>query len=153
MCPIKYSYITGFQKAISNFERERDRAYSQGVPCVVHNMDKYGKLPAWAAVECMSLGTLSMLFGTGTVAPLLLPASSGAKKAYDKHHVFPVNFLKGGPFENLRDRRANFVSVDYQKNIYIKDEDTKVYVARFRQRHLVGTCRRCRWRSRLTSGP
>lgn len=116
-------------------------------------MDKYGKLPAWAAVECMSLGTLSMLFGTGTVAPLLLPASSGAKKAYDKHHVFPVNFLKGGPFENLRDRRANFVRVDYQKNICIKDEDPKVYVARFRQRHLVGTCRRCRWRSRLTSGP
>lgn len=26
-------------------------------------MDKYGKLPAWAAVECMSLGTLSMLYG------------------------------------------------------------------------------------------
>lgn len=26
-------------------------------------MDKYGKLPVWAAVECMSLGTLSMLYG------------------------------------------------------------------------------------------
>ncbi|WP_143750233.1 Abi family protein [Collinsella sp. An7] len=58
-----YRSASGFQKAVSNFERERDRAYSQGVPCVVHNMDKYGKLSVWAAVECMSLGTLSMLYG------------------------------------------------------------------------------------------
>lgn len=58
-----YRSRSGFKKAISNFERERDRAYDQGVPCVVHNMDKYGRLPVWAAVESMSLGTLSMLYG------------------------------------------------------------------------------------------
>ena len=52
-----------FEKALSNFKRERDRARDQGVPCVVHNMGKYGKLPVWAAVEIMSLGTLSMLYG------------------------------------------------------------------------------------------
>lgn len=74
-----------------------------------------------------------VMFGTGTVAQLLLPASSGSKKAYDKHHIFPANFLKGGPYEGLRDRRANFVCVDYQKNIYIKDEDPKVYVSDYRE--------------------
>lgn len=74
-----------------------------------------------------------VLFGTGTVAQLLLPSSSGKKKAYDKHHVFPANFLKGGPYEILRDRRANFVCVDYQKNIYISDDNPNEYVTRFRK--------------------
>lgn len=90
--------------------------------------------PVWNAFLAAQVVLGSrVLFGTGTVAQLLLPASSGVKKAYDKHHVFPANFLKGGPYESLRDRRANFVCVDYQKNIYIKDEDPKVYVTLFRQ--------------------
>lgn len=90
--------------------------------------------PVWNAFLAAQVVLGSrVLFGTGTVAQLLLPASSGIKKAYDKHHVFPANFLKSGPFENLRDRRANFVCVDYQKNIHIKDEDPKIYVAQFRQ--------------------
>ena len=58
-----YRNVASFQKALANFERERDRAYGQGVPCVVHNMDKYGKLPVWAAVECLSFGALSMFYG------------------------------------------------------------------------------------------
>ena len=52
-----------YSRALANYERERDRAYNQGVPYVVHNMDKYGKLPVWAAVEIMSFGTLSMFYG------------------------------------------------------------------------------------------
>lgn len=74
-----------------------------------------------------------VLFGTGTVAQLLMPASTGTKRAYDKHHLFPANFLHGGPYEHAKDRRANFACVDYQKNIYISDDDPKVYVARFRE--------------------
>lgn len=90
--------------------------------------------PVWNAFLAAQVVLGSrVLFGTGTVAQLLLPASSGVKKAYDKHHVFPANFLKGGSYENLRDRRANFVCVDYQKNIYIKDEDPRAYVTRFRR--------------------
>lgn len=58
-----YGSRSKFERARSNFRRERDRARDRGVPCVVHNMDKYGKLPVWAAVEIMSLGTLSMLYG------------------------------------------------------------------------------------------
>ncbi len=74
-----------------------------------------------------------VLFNTSTVAQLLLPASSGTKKAYDKHHIFPANFLKGGQYEYFKDRRANFACVDYQKNIYISDDDPKVYVTKFRK--------------------
>jgi hypothetical protein len=73
-----------------------------------------------------------VLFGTATIAQLLMPASSGAKKSYDKHHIFPSNFLKGGPYDSLKDRRANFACVDYQKNTYISDDNPKVYVAKFR---------------------
>lgn len=73
-----------------------------------------------------------VLFGTATIAQLLIPASSGTKKSYDKHHIFPSNFLKGGPYDGLKDRRANFACVDYQKNNYISDDDPKVYVAKFR---------------------
>lgn len=50
-------------KSMQNFERERDRARRQNVPYVVHNMDRYGRLPVWAAVEVMSFGTLSQLYG------------------------------------------------------------------------------------------
>lgn len=58
-----YHKRANFERALANYQRERDRSYRQGVPCVVHNMNKYGKLPVWAAVEIMSFGTLSMFYG------------------------------------------------------------------------------------------
>ena len=91
------------ERAIDNYQRERERAYDQGVPFVVHNMDKYGKLPIWAAVEIMSFGTLSMLYGNlgcGTgetdgkpgVADAVA-AAFGTKQRYLKswtHHLVTV---------------------------------------------------------------
>lgn len=76
-----------------------------------------------------------IMFGTGTVAQLLAPASSGVKKSYDKHHVFPDNYLKGGAYSNIRDCRANFVPLKYQKNIEISDDAPSVYVTRLREQH------------------
>ena len=73
-----------------------------------------------------------VLFGTGTIAQLLLPASGGTKKAYDKHRLFPTNFLKGEPYGHTKGSRANFMCVDYQKNIYISDDDLRVYVKKFK---------------------
>ena len=52
-----------FLKSIRNFERERDRAQRQSIPYDVHNLNQYGNLPVWAAVEIMSFGTLSQLYG------------------------------------------------------------------------------------------
>lgn len=76
-----------------------------------------------------------VMFGTGTVAQLLAPASSGDKKSYDKHHVFPDNYLKGGIYSSIRDCRANFVALKYQKNIEISDDPPITYVAKLREEH------------------
>lgn len=51
------------ERSMRSLERERDRATRDGVPCVVHNVEKYGDLPIWAAVEIMSMGTVSQLYG------------------------------------------------------------------------------------------
>lgn len=92
-----------YSKAMGNYERERDRAYNQNVPYVVHNMDKYGRLPVWAAVEIMSFGTLSMLYGnldlkagktdTGPGVADAVAAAFGTKQRYLKswaHHLVTV---------------------------------------------------------------
>lgn len=50
-------------KSMESLTRERNRALKDGVPCVVHNVEKYGDLPIWAAVEIMSMGTVSQLYG------------------------------------------------------------------------------------------
>ena len=90
--------------------------------------------PAWNGFLAAQVVLGShVFFGTGTIGKLLLPANSGTKNAYDMHHVFPSNFLKGGPYESLKDRRANFVCVDYQENISIQDDDPKVYVGELRK--------------------
>lgn len=48
---------------MASLARKRNRAQKDGVPCVVHNIEKYGDLPIWAAVEIMSMGTVSQLYG------------------------------------------------------------------------------------------
>lgn len=50
-------------KSMESLARETKRAQKSGVPCVVHNIEKYGDLPIWAAVEIMSMGTVSQLYG------------------------------------------------------------------------------------------
>lgn len=47
---------------VRRYRIERDRKRRTGESFVVHNMDKYGELPVWAAVELMPLGMLSKAF-------------------------------------------------------------------------------------------
>lgn len=47
---------------VRRYRAERDRKCNAGVSFVTHNMDKYGDLPVWAAVELMPLGMLSKAF-------------------------------------------------------------------------------------------
>lgn len=61
-------------KSMESLSREKNRALNDGVPCVVHNVEKYGDLPVWAAVEIMSMGTVSQLYGN------LDPKRSGVAK-------------------------------------------------------------------------
>lgn len=62
-------------KSIASIRREVERAKRDRVPCVLHNLEKYGDLPIWAAVEIMSMGTVSQLYGN------LDPSQCGAQKA------------------------------------------------------------------------
>ena len=50
-------------RSMNGYAKELARAERDGVPCVVHNLRKYGDLPVWAAVEIMSMGTVSQLYG------------------------------------------------------------------------------------------
>mgnify|MGYP005761415855 FL=1 len=50
-------------RSMESLAREKNRALRDGVPCVIHNIEKYGDLPIWAAVEIMSMGTVSQLYG------------------------------------------------------------------------------------------
>ncbi len=48
---------------VASFERELSRAIKNQEPCACHNMEKYGVLPIWAAVEIMTMGQVSSLYG------------------------------------------------------------------------------------------
>ena len=67
--PVAHEDVSYFRSApaharsMESLARERNRALRDGVPRVVHNVEKYGNLPVWAAVEIMSMGTISQLYG------------------------------------------------------------------------------------------
>lgn len=73
------------------------------------------------------------LFSTVPLSQLVGPYSSGTKKAVDKHHLFPDNYLKEVGHIADRSNRANFTYVDYQNNIYISDDPPSEYVSKFRK--------------------
>ena len=54
---------SAYARSMRGYAKELARAERDGVPCVVHNLRKYGDLPIWAAVEIMSMGTVSQLYG------------------------------------------------------------------------------------------
>lgn len=51
------------KQSLGIIEDEIGRAKNQNMPCVIHNLNKYGELPLWAAVEVMSMGVVSALYG------------------------------------------------------------------------------------------
>lgn len=73
------------------------------------------------------------LFSTVPLSQLVGPYSSGTKKAVDKHHLFPDNYLKEVGYIADRSNRANFTYVDYQNNIYISDDPPSEYVSKYRK--------------------
>lgn len=73
------------------------------------------------------------LFSTVPLSQLVGPYSSGTKKAVDKHHLFPDNYLKEVGHIADRSNRANFTYVDYQNNIYISDDPPAEYVSKYRE--------------------
>lgn len=67
-----------YRHSYSNYARECAREKKSGVPCVIHNLHRYGELPIWSAVEVMSFGTLSSLYGNLINDGNLNPGSSKA---------------------------------------------------------------------------
>lgn len=89
--------------------------------------------PAWQGfVAAQVVLGAKVLFGTVPLSQLITLGSSGTKKAVDKHHIFPDNFLKQKGYLSKRSNKANFTLLDYANNIYISDDDPSVYVKRYR---------------------
>lgn len=118
------------------FEREiaaqlTDDFFRITMPIALDSNEAMG--PAWQGFVAAQvvLGAKS-LFGTVPLSQLLTLGAAGTKKAVDKHHIFPDNFLKQKGYLTKRSSKANFTLIDYASNIYISDEDPAVYVRKFR---------------------
>lgn len=61
--PNLFENQSAHSKSMRQIHEECTRALHNRVPCVQHNMEKYGVLPLWAAVEIMTMGTTSRLYG------------------------------------------------------------------------------------------
>lgn len=89
--------------------------------------------PSWQGfVAAQVVLGAKVLFSTAPLAQLLTMGSSGKKNALDKHHLFPDNYLKQQGHSSNRSSRANFTYLDYQNNIYIRDDAPEEYVPRYR---------------------
>ena len=91
--------------------------------------------PSWYAyLASINVLGYPMLFSTIPLSNYWITGASGKKKAIDKHHIFPKNYLKNIGFESDRDRNqiANFTYLDYNTNIEIKDNPPSDYVQQFR---------------------
>ncbi len=93
--------------------------------------------PSWFGyIAALNVLGTPMLFSTTTLAAKLLPGASGDKKAIDKHHIFPKNYLTSIGYTNDRERNqiANFTYLDYNTNIDISDHAPQEYVEKYRQK-------------------
>ena len=76
-----------------------------------------------------------LLFSTMSLQNYLTEGASGEKKAIDKHHIFPRDYLEDVlGLKDTRDRNqiANFTYIDYDTNIVISNNPPSVYIPQFR---------------------
>lgn len=93
--------------------------------------------PAWFGyIAALNILGTPMLFSNTTLAAKLVNGANGDKKAIDKHHIFPKNYLAKIGITEDRDRNqiANFAYIDYNQNIDISDDPPSVYVEKFRRK-------------------
>lgn len=87
------------------------------------------------------------LFSKSAVADLLDPPAQGQKKALERHHLFPKQYLKTLGIEGVRDTNqiANYALVEWDDNIGISDDAPAkywpVYAKRFDAQELAAMCR------------
>ncbi len=129
--------LDGSESFVSYFEHEinsqlTDDYFRITLPTNLDSNEAMG--PYWQGFVAAQvvLGAKS-LFSTVPLSQLLTLGSSGTKKAFDKHHLFPDNYLKQNGYLTKRSNKGNFTLVDYANNIYISDDAPEIYVRRFRQ--------------------
>ncbi|WP_250519837.1 DUF262 domain-containing protein [Caballeronia sp. NCTM1] len=86
------------------------------------------------------------LFSNSPVADLLDPPAQGQKKALERHHLFPKQYLKKLGIDSVRDinQIANYALVEWDDNIAISDvppvDYWPQYAARFSTTQLAQMC-------------
>lgn len=93
--------------------------------------------PTWCAfVASQNVLGAQVWLSTTPLLSLLNVGSSGTKRAYDKHHIFPKNYLKSIGIKKEVDYNqiANYIFLDYQTNIDILDQAPAEYAPHFRQK-------------------
>ncbi len=126
-------FIDYFNKEVElNFTED---FFSKTLPEDLHSSSAIS--PSWYGyiASINVLGT-PMLFSTSPLSVYWEKGGSGKKKAIDKHHIFPKNYLKKQGFDSDRDRNqiANFTYLDYNTNIDIADNPPTDYVGRYREK-------------------
>lgn len=91
-----FKNIDRYRGSLGSLDREIKRALRDGVPFVVHHMEKNGALPVWAAVEVASLGTLSKLYGNLKEASALrgIASAFGTKPYYLKSWIEHLTYVR-----------------------------------------------------------
>jgi hypothetical protein len=76
------------------------------------------------------------LFSKSSVADLLDPPAQGQKKALERHHLFPRQYLKKQGIESVRDinQIANYALVEWDDNIAISDGPPSSYWPEYAKR-------------------
>lgn len=93
--------------------------------------------PTWCAfVASQNVLGAQVWLSTTPLLSLLDVGSSGTKRAYDKHHIFPKNYLKSIGIKKEVDYNqiANYIFLDYPTNIEILDKAPADYAPLFRQK-------------------
>jgi hypothetical protein len=76
------------------------------------------------------------LFSKSSVSDLLDPPAIGKKKALERHHIFPRQFLKKIGINSVRDinQIANYALIEWDDNISISDTPPTVYWPQYAKR-------------------
>lgn len=84
----------------------------------------------FAYYAALSVLDARALYSNHTVRELLDPALQPVRSALERHHLFPVNWLKKNGIDDQRDYNqiANFTMIEWGDNVGIQDSPPSVYV-------------------------
>lgn len=96
-----------------------------------------GRSPAlFAFYAAQTLLGARALFSQSSVVDLLDPPAQGQKKALERHHLFPKQYLKKQGIESVRDinQIANYALVEWDDNMAISDAPPAQYWDKYADR-------------------